>query len=79
MLCSNESFEVIVAGGVVRADRGVIGESTIDFIRELRLRQWARQHFVPREQRKVHWHSIVLEEMRKRDQEIASIDSTETR
>lgn len=37
MLCSNESFEVIVAGGVVRGDRGVIGESTIDFIRQFKV------------------------------------------
>ena len=36
-LCSNESFEVIVAGGVVRRDRGVIGESTIDFIRQFKV------------------------------------------
>ena len=26
-------FEVIITGGVVRADRGVTGESTIDFVR----------------------------------------------
>ncbi|SDI55179.1 DeoR/GlpR family DNA-binding transcription regulator [Propionivibrio dicarboxylicus] len=36
-LCSNENFEVIVAGGVVRNDRGVIGESTIDFIRQFKV------------------------------------------
>ncbi len=37
LLCGNESFEVIVAGGVVRGDRGVIGESTIDFIRQFKV------------------------------------------
>ena len=37
MLAENESFEVIVAGGVVRRDRGVIGESTIDFIRQFKV------------------------------------------
>lgn len=37
LLCSNSSFEVIVAGGVVRNDRGVIGESTIDFIRQFKV------------------------------------------
>lgn len=37
MLCGNENFEVIVAGGVVRRDRGVIGESTIDFIRQFKV------------------------------------------
>ena len=37
VLCTNEDFEVIVAGGVVRSDRGVIGESTIDFIRQFKV------------------------------------------
>ena len=37
LLCDNASFEVIVAGGVVRQDRGVIGESTIDFIRQFKV------------------------------------------
>ena len=37
MLAENDSFEVIVAGGVVRRDRGVIGESTIDFIRQFKV------------------------------------------
>ncbi len=37
LLSSNPNFEVIVAGGVVRPDRGVIGESTIDFIRQFKV------------------------------------------
>lgn len=37
LLCNNTNFEVIVAGGVVRHDRGVIGESTIDFIRQFKV------------------------------------------
>lgn len=37
LLSSNTHFEVIVAGGVVRPDRGVIGESTIDFIRQFKV------------------------------------------
>ena len=37
LLCDNPDFEVIVAGGVVRSDRGVIGESTIDFVRQFRV------------------------------------------
>lgn len=36
-LCDNPEFEVIVAGGVVRGDRGVIGESTIDFVRQFKV------------------------------------------
>jgi DeoR family glycerol-3-phosphate regulon repressor len=37
LLSGNDKFEVIVAGGVVRSDRGVIGESTIDFIRQFKV------------------------------------------
>ena len=37
LLCGNHDFEVIVAGGVVREDRGVIGESTIDFVRQFKV------------------------------------------
>ncbi|MDR1709984.1 MAG: DeoR family transcriptional regulator [Candidatus Accumulibacter sp.] len=37
MLCGQTEFEVIVAGGVVRADGGVIGESTIDFVRQFKV------------------------------------------
>ncbi|WP_034607070.1 DeoR/GlpR family DNA-binding transcription regulator [Chitinimonas koreensis] len=37
-LSANTDCEVIVAGGVVRArDRGVVGEATIDFIRQFRV------------------------------------------
>jgi DeoR family glycerol-3-phosphate regulon repressor len=37
LLCGNAEFEVIVTGGVVRSDRGVIGESTIDFVRQFKV------------------------------------------
>jgi Transcriptional regulators of sugar metabolism len=37
LLCDRPNFDVIVAGGVVRKDRGVIGESTIDFIRQFKV------------------------------------------
>jgi DeoR family glycerol-3-phosphate regulon repressor len=38
ILSSNEDFEVIVAGGVVRSkDRGVIGHATIDFVRQFKV------------------------------------------
>lgn len=36
-LCDNPTFEVIVAGGVVRPDHGVIGESTVDFFRQFKV------------------------------------------
>ncbi|MFM2319383.1 MAG: hypothetical protein RLZZ215_2004 [Pseudomonadota bacterium] len=38
ILIQNSSFEVIIAGGVVRhADRGVIGEATADFVKQFKL------------------------------------------
>ena len=38
ILIQNPSFEVIVAGGVLRhADRAIIGEATVDFVRQFRL------------------------------------------
>lgn len=38
ILIQNSSFEVIIAGGVVRhTDRGVIGEATADFVKQFKL------------------------------------------
>lgn len=38
ILSRNDSFEVIVAGGVVRSrDRGVVGEAAVDFIRQFKV------------------------------------------
>jgi hypothetical protein len=45
----------------------VLGD--LDFIEELRLRRWAREHYVPEEQRQSAWHPIVHEEMSKKDLE----------
>ena len=41
----------------------------LDFIEELRLRRWARENFVPVEQRLPSWHPIVLDEMDRKDGE----------
>ncbi len=39
-------------------------------IAELRLRQWARRHYIPRDQRRDDdWHPVVLDEMRRCDAE----------
>lgn len=43
----------------------------LDLIEELRLRRWARQNYVPIEDRDASWHPVVLEEMDKRDVEDA--------
>ena len=38
ILAENEHCEVIVAGGIVRSrDRGIVGEATVDFIRQFRV------------------------------------------
>ena len=38
ILCQNENFEVIVAGGVVRCrDRGITGKATIDFVKQFKI------------------------------------------
>ena len=45
--------------------------SEIDFIRELQLRRWARENYVPQHQRQRDWHPIIHEEMTRRDTEPA--------
>jgi hypothetical protein len=39
----------------------------VDFIEELRLRRWAREHYVPSAERKLSWHPVVLDEMARKD------------
>jgi hypothetical protein len=39
----------------------------LDFIQELQLRRWAREHYVPRDQRETSWHPIVHQEMEKKE------------
>ena len=44
--------------------------ASMDLIRELKLRQWARTHYVPADMRSRSWHPLVLDEMRHRDEEL---------
>ena len=46
----------------------------LDMIEELRLRRWARENYVPREQRQHAWHPVVLDEMSKKDHEIVDVE-----
>lgn len=46
---------------------GVLAE--LDLIEELRLRRWARENYVPSDERDTAWHPIILEEMRRKDGE----------
>ncbi|HEV8060822.1 MAG TPA: hypothetical protein VGP68_13165 [Gemmataceae bacterium] len=48
----------------------------LDLIEELRLRRWARENYVPRGQRQTGWHSVVLDEMSKKDFEGAVGESS---
>lgn len=41
----------------------------LDFIEELRLRRWARENYVPPEERSSLLHPIIREEMEKKDRE----------
>jgi hypothetical protein len=50
--------------------------SELDLIEELRLRRWAREHYVPRSQRQKSWHPIVHDEMRKKDGESGEAEGT---
>lgn len=47
------------------------GANDVDFIEELRLRRWARENYVPSDERSTSWHPIILEEMRRKDSEVS--------
>jgi hypothetical protein len=48
----------------------------VDLVKELRLRRWARQNYVPADDRRNSWHPIVLDEMKAKDDEIAESAAT---
>jgi hypothetical protein len=50
------------------ANNGVL--SDVDFIEELRLRRWARENYVPADERDTAWHPIIQDEMRRKDGEV---------
>jgi hypothetical protein len=45
-------------------------QADVDLIEELRLRRWARENYVPANEREPGWHPIILEEMRRKDREV---------
>ena len=47
----------------------------LDFIEELRLRRWARENYVSRDERKQSWHPVVHEEMEKKDYDLGVPDA----
>ncbi len=54
------------------------GLAEFDLIEELRLRRWARENYVPREERSPDLHPIILEEMEKKDIEGIDVIPTPT-
>jgi hypothetical protein len=48
----------------------------LDLIEELRLRRWAREHYVPHSQRQGTWHPVVHDEMGKKDREAGEGETT---
>lgn len=50
----------------------MLGSDTfgIDLIGELQLRQWARSNYVSEDIRSTDWHPVILDEMRRRDEEL---------
>ena len=52
---------------------------TTDLIQELRLRKWAREHYVnERDRNDDEWHPVVLDEMRRKDDEFRMLCSRQT-
>ena len=47
----------------------------VDFIEELRLRRWAREHYVPRDRRESSWHPVILDEMGRKDLETSEVEA----
>ena len=50
----------------------------LDFIEELRLRRWARENFVPRSERQLSWHPVILDEMNRKDVEVGATEAVVT-
>lgn len=46
-------------------------EAQLDPIEEIRLRTWARQNYLPAEERDDSWHPVILEEMQRKDEELS--------
>ena len=48
----------------------VVGGSDVDPIEEIRLRTWARKNHTPAHQRDDTLHPIILDEMKRKDEEL---------
>ena len=50
------------------ADANVDSQIDVDVVWEIRLRTWARKHYVSSTYRNRDWHPIILDEMERIDQ-----------
>jgi hypothetical protein len=50
----------------------------LDFIEELRLRRWARENYVSRDQRELSWHPVILDEMARKEAEMVEVEAVYT-
>jgi hypothetical protein len=48
----------------------------IDFIEELKLRRWAREHYVPQPSRDRAWHPVIHDEMGRKDRDLRMTGSS---
>jgi hypothetical protein len=51
--------------------RSVCTSEPIDLLKELRLRRWARENYVPANRRDEAWHPVILDEMRAKEYELS--------
>jgi len=49
-------------------DADVDSQIEVDAVWEIRLRTWARKHYVAHHSRNADWHPIILDEMERIDQ-----------
>lgn len=45
-------------------------EVDLDPIEEIRLRTWARRNYTSESERDLEWHPVILDEMRRKDEEL---------
>ena len=51
---------------------GCTATESLDLLKELQLRRWARENYVVENRRDGGWHPVILAEMRAKDAELAA-------
>lgn len=81
LLLSRTLGESLTGGHQTIEEKQVMGSRVaeeVDFIEELKLRRWAREHYVTNEQRQQSWHPVVLDEMARKDREGSAVEALYT-